>query len=284
MPGLSCNSNLLSDMPVERAMDVLVEYGYDAIDICLEIAPPFVPIPTPHMSPSDNDARRSQVRRHAEKAGIAIAAVNAHSNLSPRDPERRAENTKFVQGAVQLAADLGAKTVVSVAGVKDAYGYEQWYFDWGIQSLREIVPIADRLGVTIAIEAGSPPGCLVYNLRTMQQLLAAEGLDSVRVLFDPAHYQIRGDSPVDAFLALQDKVVHVHAKDAAGDPENIIFPPLGEGEIDFEQLAAAMAKTGYAGYLAMEYEAFAWDFPKDYRQVLPAMKAFLDDLVSRHWS
>ncbi len=51
MQGLSCNSGLLCMYSVEEAIDVLAEVGYQAIDIGLEVAPPFLPIPEPHMSP-----------------------------------------------------------------------------------------------------------------------------------------------------------------------------------------------------------------------------------------
>ena len=98
MKGISCNSNLLSDLPVEQAMDVLGEHGYAAIDICLEIAPPFVPVPTPHLSPEDGAAKRDRVRKRAEEAGIAIAALNAHTNLCARDPAERAANARFLEG------------------------------------------------------------------------------------------------------------------------------------------------------------------------------------------
>ena len=183
-------------------------------------------------------------------------------------------------GAVQLAADLGAPVVVTTGGGKDAYGYEEWFFDWAIDTLQQVLPIADGLGVMLAIEAGSPAGCLVYNSKTLQRLLAADGLDLLRVLFDPAHYHIRGDCPVQAFETFKDQIVHMHAKDAAGDPENIIFPPLGEGEIDFAALLGTMAAAGYDGYMAMEYEAFAWDFPRDHHKVLSESKAFLDKALS----
>ena len=86
-----------------------------------------------------------------------------------------------------------------------------------------------------------------------------------------------------AFETFQDRIVHMHAKDAAGDAENIIFPPLGQGEIDFDALLGAMATAGYDGYIAVEYEAFAWDFPTDYHKVLPEEKAFLDRLITKHW-
>ena len=283
MKGISCNSNVLSNMPVEQAIDALAEHGYDAIDVCLELAPPFIPIPTPHMSPNDDASTRDRIRKHAEQAGIAFGALNAHTNLCARDPQERQANTDFLAGSLQLAADLGAAVVVTAGGGKDAYGYEQWFFDWAIDTLRQVLPIADRLGITIAIEAGSPAGSLIYNSKTMQRLLAAEGLDSARVLFDPAHYYLRGDCPVQAFETFKNQVVHMHAKDAAGDPENIIFPPLGEGEINYDALIGTMAAGGFDGYIAVEYEAFAWDFPRDHTKVLAQEKAFVDRLVAKHW-
>lgn len=156
MKGLSCNSNVLSDLPVEDAIAVLSQYGYDAIDVCLEFAPPFYPVPTPHMSPDDDLAKRDRVRQCAEKAGIAIAALNAHTNLSARDPDVRQANTDFVAGALQLAVDVGASVVVTGAGGKDAYGYEQWFFDWACESLRQVMPIADRLGINPGYRVGQP--------------------------------------------------------------------------------------------------------------------------------
>ena len=237
MKGISCNSNLLSDLPVEQAMDVLGEHGYAAIDICLEIAPPFVPVPTPHLSPEDGAAKRDRVRKRAEEAGIAIAALNAHTNLCARDPAERAANARFLEGSVQMAADLGAPIVVTAGGGKNAYGYEQWFFDWTVEVLRQVLPTAERLGIALAIEAGSPAGSLIYNLKTMQKLLDTAGLEGLRALFDCAHYHMRGDSPVTAFNTLKDRIVHMHAKDAAGDPENIVFPPPRPGGSGLRRLA-----------------------------------------------
>ena len=270
MKGISCNSNLLSDLPVEQAMDVLGEHGYAAIDICLEIAPPFVPVPTPHLSPEDRAVKRDRVRKRAEEAGIAIAALNAHTNLCARDPAERAANARFLEGSVQMAADLGAPIVVTAGGGKNAYGYEQWFFDWTVEVLRQVLPTAERLGIALAIEAGSPAGSLIYNLKTMQKLLGVEGLEGLRVLFDCAHYHMRGDEPVTVFNTLKDLVVHMHAKDAAGDPENIVFPPLGQGEVDFDGLLCAMARSGYNGYIAMGIRGLCLGlFPRTTGRSLP---------------
>ena len=111
MKGISCNSNFLADWPIDDAIQMLADHGYEGIDICLEISPPFDPVPTPHMSPRDDLATRERVRAKAEQAGVAIAALNAHDNISVRNAEKRGVAREFLEGSVRLAADLGCETV-----------------------------------------------------------------------------------------------------------------------------------------------------------------------------
>jgi sugar phosphate isomerase/epimerase len=281
MKGLSCNSGLLHTYSVEQAIDILVECGYQAIDISLELAPPFLPHPKPHMSSEADAGRRRAVRDYAKQAGIAIGALNAHTNVIHGDPAVRQENIEFIRGALHLAADMEVPYVISGCGVKLFYGWESTYWEWCLAALRELTTEADRLGVTILIEAASPYGSLVHNLTRLQRLLNTDGLDSLGVLFDPAHYHVRGDSVLDAYLALRDRVKHMHAKDARGDRENFGFPPLGQGDIEFGKLISAMIENGFSGYISVEYEAMAWGYPDNPRQVLADGKEFLEDILEQ---
>ena len=95
------------------------------------------------------------------------------------------------------------------------------------------------------------------------------------MLFDPAHYLVRGDDVTAAYRELAPKVRHIHAKDALGRLEDFEFPPLGEGEIDFGSLMQAVKDTGFAGYVALEYEGFAWGHKPDPLQILQSGKEFL---------
>lgn len=124
------------------------------------------------------------------------------------------------------------------------------------------------------------PGRLVHNVSRMRKLLSYDGLEALGVLFDPGHYHVRGDSVVDAYRALSERVVHVHAKDARGNPEDFEFPPLGMGEIDFDALLGAMMAAEYSNYISVEYEAFAWGYGTDPRQILSESKLFLDRIIS----
>jgi sugar phosphate isomerase/epimerase len=281
MKGLSCNSGLLHMYSVEQSIDVLADQGYQAIDISLELAPPFLPPPKPHMDSGVDAARRRAVRDAARAAGLAIGALNAHTNVIHGDPEERRRNTEFIRGALHLASDMEVPYVISGCGVKLFYGWESTYWEWCIEAMRDLTADAERLGVMILIEAASPYGSLVHNLARLQRLLDTEGLEGLGVLFDPAHYHVRGDSVLDAYLALGDKVKHMHAKDARGNSENFGFPPLGEGEIDFARLIASMVKGGFSGYISVEYEAMAWGYPDDPLQVLADGKAFVEEILER---
>ncbi len=280
MKGLSCNSGLLCKYSTEEAINILAEHGYQAIDMSLEIAPPFLPMPPPHMSPKDDASTRRQVRRAAEQAGITIIALNAHNNLIHSVSKTRQANLEFVREALQLASDLEAKCVVAGSGMKEFYGWESQYWEWMVDALRELVAEADRLGISLAVEAGGLPGILVHNLSRMQRLLEYDGLESLGVLFDPSHYYIRGDDVPQAFKAMSERVAHVHAKDAKGYVEDYAFPPLGMGDIDFDALVRAMVESNYPGYISVEYEAFAWGYEMEPTQVLSEGKALLDGIIS----
>ena len=281
MKGLSCNSGLLHTYSVEESIDILADQGYQAIDISLELAPPFIPPPKPHMDSGAEASRRRAVRDYAQRAGIAIGALNAHTNVIHGEPEVRRQNTEFIRGGLQLASDMEVPYVISGCGVKLFYGWESMYWEWCLEAMRDLAADAERLGVMILIEAASPYGSLVHNLERLQRLLATPGLEGLGVLFDPAHYHVRGDSVLDAYLALGDRVKHMHAKDARGDSEDFGFPPLGEGEIDFVGLVTAMVRGGFSGYISIEYEAMAWGYPDEPLQVLADGKAFVEGILNR---
>lgn len=265
---------------VEHAIDVLATAGYQAIDISLEKGRPILPVPQAHMSPEADAHTRRQVRKHAEQAGVTILALNATTNLIHSAPETRQANLEFVIGALELAADLGARYVITGGGSKRFYGRESQYWTWLLTALRTLVSRSCELGVTLTFEAAGPYGRFVHNVNRVKHLLSCEGLEALGVVFDPSHYHLRGDCVVKAYKALKHRVVHVHTKDATGDSEDFEFPPLGEGEVDFDGLFGAIVDDGYDGYISVEYEGFAWGYESDCRRVLADSKSFIDRILA----
>ncbi len=279
LQGYCCNSGLLCDLCIEDAIDTLAQEAYSGIEVSLEKSPPFLPVPAPHMAPNDSAERRNRVRAHAAEAGVAIAAVNAHTNLIAGCPDERLANLEFLKGSIGIAADLGAPHVVMGCGVKTMYGYEKDYWKAAVNAYRELLLTADPLGVTLTVEAGSIPGNLVHNLETIQRFLKHDGLENVRIIFDPSHYLVRGDNVAEVFRELAPRIVHVHLKDARGDQEDFEFPPMGQGDIDFGQLLQAIIDSDYSGFLSVEYEAMVWGYPKDPQSVLRQSRQFIEGLL-----
>lgn len=275
MKGLSCNSALFAHLDVVECMHVLADHGFQAIDVSLELEPPFLPVPEPHMRVEADARERARVARGARATQLGFGTCNAHTNLIDGNPEARARNLDFVLGAMQVAADLECAYVITGGGMKNMYGREHTYWDRLLQALEVILPTGERLGVTLLMECASLPGCLVHDLRGMRRLFAEEGMDSLQVLFDPAHYHVRGDDVTAAYEQLAPRVRHIHAKDALGSLEDFEFPPLGEGEIDFDRLLTTVLRTGFEGYVALEYEGFAWGHTPDPVRILSEGRDFL---------
>lgn len=277
--GLCCNSGLLSEFNVFKAMEILVENDYQGIEICLEPNPPFYPIPRPHMSSNDSTEFRKKVRKHAKEIGINIPALNAHTNLIDGIPNNRDKNFKFIQGAIELAADLEVNIIITGGGSKNLYGFEDNYWSVLIESLNILLEYSKKLGVFIAIEAAGLPGNLIYNIEGMKKLFSKIDSQNIKVLFDPSHYFIRGDDVVKAFETFKDNVVHIHAKDAKGNYENFVFPPLGEGDINFQLLVQSINNSNYTGYISIEYESFAWGYENNVNNVLFNSKQFINKYI-----
>lgn len=275
---LTCNSTLLSAMSVEDAIGTLAGAGYQGIDISAQLAPPFFPTPKPHLTPDVDAAKRRAVRHCAAEAGIEIVAVNAHNNLIQTDPRKRREDLEYVLGVLRLASDLGASFVVIGGGRKDLYGYDRDFFGRLVDALRELLPEASSLGVTLAVEVSSQPGVLLHGVSRAQRLLSHDGLESLGILFDTAHFAIRGEDVPQAFRALSHRVVHIHVKDSKGHPEDYECPPLGMGDIDFKAFLATLQATGYSGYLGLEDESPGWGYQVDPRQALADAKALLESV------
>ena len=87
-------------LTLEQVIDRAREYGYDGVEIDGK---------RPHGNPLDlSAARRLDLRRRAEAAGVEIYAVAANNDFSSPVPEHREAQLAYVNDLISLTADLGA--------------------------------------------------------------------------------------------------------------------------------------------------------------------------------
>ncbi len=218
----------LHDKPVADALKILRDLGLDSAEINSGgfLPAPHLPIDAIRAS---QDARDEYLGLFAS-SGVALTALNCNGNPLHPDPEVRRKHGQDVRDAIELAALLGVKRVVTMSGLPEAHAggtAPSWtvlpwvsvYLDaldyqWNevvIPYWKDIQARAADADVKVCIEMH--PHNVVYNPATMVRL--AESIDATHVgaEMDPSHLFWQGIDPVAALDSLGGLVYNAAAKD-----------------------------------------------------------------------
>ena len=221
------------------------------------------------LSVDTTEAEAKLIAAYAKEKGVGLRSLATGAGwgkwLCADDPAERAEAIAFVKKYLQLAAWLGAETVLVVPGATrvawDASHAEVSYLNaWNnaTASIKELVPVAETLGVNLALEN-------VWNrflISPMEWKLFLDQFKSSRVglYFDAANCCLNC-RPEDFPEILGDAIKAVHLKnfeesDSAGGLHGF-GDDLFKGVVDFKKLFAALAKIGYSGPFTVEMIPFS---------------------------
>jgi len=280
---------LLSDRPLEAALDHIVSLGLDAVEIGTGAYPG-----NAHCDPGrllSDDGALDTFRRAVEDRGLEISALSCHGN--PLHPDRAVadEHDAAFEKTVELAARLGVGRVITFSGCPGAgpdarepsWIVSAWppefpkMLEW--QWAERVIPYWTRAaercraaGVKVAIEMH--PNFVAYNPSTMLRLRDAAP-DVIGCNFDPSHMFWQGIDPVAAIRALGDCIYHFHAKDCRIDARNTavdgvldakpytneierswIFRTVGYGHDErvWNDIVSQLRLVGYDDVISIEHE------------------------------
>ena len=240
-------------------IDWAAEKGLDGVELTVGDC---LPVDTP-------EAEAKELAAYAKGKGGGLRSLATGAGwgkwLCADDPAERDEAVEFVKKYLQLAAWLGAETVLAVPGATrvawDASHAEVSYksaWENATASIRELVPVAEALGVNLALEN-------VWNrflISPMEWKLFLDQFKSKRVglYFDVANCCLNC-RPEDFPEILGDSIKAVHLKnfeesDSAGGLHGF-GDDLFKGVVDFKKLFAAFAKIGYEGPFTVEMIPFS---------------------------
>lgn len=237
----------------------LSEFGYD-----------YVELPLAEMTALDA-ATLQKIRSDLTATGLRCEACNNFFPKTMRLTGQDADHTRaleYARGALQLAAGLGAETVVFGSGgaknVPDGFSMEKGY-EQVVVLLRAIVPAARDNGITIAIEPLRKAECNLINTYAEGAKLAKDvGEQSVRCLVDFYHLT-EEQEPVDDIVRDGAYLSHVHL----ANPKGRIYPAQID-EAAYLPFIAALRSVGYSGRISCE--AYAESFERE----APVTKRLLD--------
>jgi sugar phosphate isomerase/epimerase len=196
------------------------------------------------------------VRWAADAAGIRIAAVSGTYNMVHPDPEMRAHGLASLEAVAASCEALGASIVTLCTGTRSTQS--QWTFHpankeadaWDdlVASMRSALEIADRHGLTFAIEP--EPANVSRDATRARELLDTMDHPRLGIILDPANIiaSDRSRPPADvlneAFDLLGHRIVLAHAKDLGEGGE---FRAAGTGVVPWKRYRSLLDGIGYNG-------------------------------------
>jgi len=198
-----------------------------------------------------------EILQARDASGLAIAGImnSVHWKLplSDPDPAVRAQSLDGLRNALRDAKAFGAPSVLLVPAVvtKQVSYDDAWTRSQA--EIRKVIPLAEELGVSIAIEN-------VGNFFLLSPLEAARYVDSfqspaVRWHFDVGN-SVRFGWPEQWIRILGKRIVNVHIKESvrpkAGDAGNRPRVELLEGDCDWPAVMKAFDDVGYRGWAIAE--------------------------------
>lgn len=206
-----------------------------------------------YTTPDQREAE--EIKKAADDAKIRIDSVMNTDHwkypLSSADSAVVEKSMAGMKTSLHNAKFWGSDAVLLVPAVvnpetsyRDAWTRSQ-------QQIRKLIPLAQELGVVIAVEE-------VWNKFLLSPLEFATYVDefnspSVKVWFDVGNVVFYG-YPQDWIRTLGKRIVKVHLKDFKRERDSYKWVNLGDGDIDWTEVRKAFAEVGYSGSATTELQ------------------------------
>ena len=240
--------------PMDRAVREIGEIGYEGVEMF-------------DGNVADYASRPDDLKNLLAASGVELVSVYTGGNFIYEEilPEELSRVTR----SAELAQQFGAKSLVVGGGARRFAGTQDRDYDLLGQALDAVVDIATEHG----LEACYHPH-LTTIVESPAELELAFARTRIGFCPDTAHLAAGGGDPAELIRRYPDRIRHVHLKDVRLDP--VEFLPLGEGQIDFEDVRDALRESGYDGWLLVELDSYAGN-PRD---AAALSKTFLDNLLA----
>ena len=222
--------------------------------------------------PTESDEHKAEeIKKAAETANVRIDSVMNMDHwkypLSSNDREVVEKSLAGMRTSLHNAKFWGADAVLLVPAVVNPQTSYRDAWTRSQKEIRTLLPLAEELKVTIAIEE-------VWNKFLLSPLEMAKYLSEfqspwIKAWFDVGNVLLYG-YPQDWIHTLGNSIVKVHVKDFKRKEDGYAWVNLGDGDVDWAAVRQAFADIGYSGSAVTELaggdEAYLRDVARRFDQ------------------
>jgi len=200
-----------------------------------------------------DESTSEEIKKAADAASIRIDSVMNMDHwkdpLSSSDPAVVQRSLDGMKTSLHNAKLWGSDAVLLVPAVVDPQTSYQDAWTRSQAQIRTLIPLAQELGVVIAIEE-------VWNKFLLSPLEMASYIDEfqsrwIKAWFDVGNVVLYG-YPQDWIHTLGKRIAKVHIKDFKHTGNSYEWVNLGDGDVDWPAVRQAFADIGYSGSAIVE--------------------------------
>jgi len=212
-----------------------------------------------------------ELRHRAEGQGLQFAAITPYAtDLNSPDQKVAAGHLELLLRAIEIAHALGAGCIRTYAGRETGGPGRGERLGRLVEAMRGPAEVAAKAGVRLGFE--NHFNTLADSAKATVEAVRAVNHPAVGIVYDQGNLTMLGAEDYRETIPLQAPfLVHVHVKDLRfkdkppektsgavealpADAKPTISLPVGEGILPWHEIIAELRRTGYDGWLSIEYE------------------------------
>lgn len=270
---VALSSISLRHLSLDEALSVTDTLGFRLIDLGA------LPGVCDHVPYELDAAAVDAVVKVISTSGLETRSVNADiGDLNqPLTASERLERDDHTTRLLELTAAIGGRALVLPNGRLNHQPIVALTEDLDLVAaeLARVDEMAREHGLQLWVEAPHSMR-LTFDIDRSARLYSRLP-PTVGAVLDVSHIIASGGTPRDFLAIVGERLAHVHLRDAE---QGYIHHSIGNGIVDFEDLAVALDEVGYEGALALELETRDIDDPARGTEALRAGQ-YVSDLLSR---
>lgn len=252
---------LWDEKNISQVVDCLRRLGYQAVEYKETSFNPNAKL--------ENEFKRAV--RVTKESGLEVS--NFVILRDAADPDSREKTITDVTNCIRACVFAGVDKLNLITGgmpPEVSSDKDKWWlpkepaltksWDSVFACFEEFLKVAEECKVYLVVEACV--GQMAHDYYSTLELMKRFDSEYLALTFDPSHYLLyRNDIPW-AIRQWNNKIKHVHLKDAVGHSGqfgiDFLFPILGEGAINWTQFFEALSDINYQGVISAEFESFKY--------------------------